>query len=59
MFEQFVRLENNGTGGAGRGLGLSIVEKIDTALDLGLQMTSTLGEGTQFTFHVPIAREHK
>ncbi|MCB1687444.1 MAG: HAMP domain-containing histidine kinase [Halioglobus sp.] len=59
VFEQFVRLENNGTGGAGRGLGLSIVEKIDTALDLGLQMTSTLGEGTQFTFHVPIAREHK
>jgi signal transduction histidine kinase len=59
VFEQFVRLENNGTGSAGRGLGLSIVDKINTALGLGLQMTSTLGKGTQFRFHVPIARERE
>tara|TARA_R110002049_G_scaffold152916_2_gene317079 strand:- start:996 stop:2366 length:1371 start_codon:yes stop_codon:yes gene_type:complete len=56
VFEQFVRLDNNDTDNAGRGLGLSIVERINTALGLDLQMTSTVGKGTEFSFQLPVAR---
>jgi signal transduction histidine kinase len=53
VFEKFVRLEKSGIGTAGLGLGLSIVEKINKALDLSLKMESTPGIGTRFTFHLP------
>jgi signal transduction histidine kinase len=53
VFEKFVRLEKSGIGAAGLGLGLSIVEKINKALDLGLKMNSTPGMGTRFTFRLP------
>ncbi|CAA0109159.1 Autoinducer 2 sensor kinase/phosphatase LuxQ [Halioglobus japonicus] len=54
VFEQNVRLENNDADDAGRGMGLSIVDKINTALALDLQMTSTVGKGTVFIFHLPV-----
>ena len=53
VFEKFVRLEKSGIGTAGLGLGLSIVEKINKALDLNLKMESTPGSGTRFTFRLP------
>ena len=53
VFEKFVRLEKSGIGTAGLGLGLSIVEKINKALDLDLKMNSTPGMGTRFTFRLP------
>ena len=60
VFEQFVRLENNGSendiDNSGRGMGLSFVDRINTALGLDLQMTSTLGKGTEFAFYLPVAR---
>jgi two-component system, sensor histidine kinase len=56
VFEQFVRLEDSDSDSAGRGMGLSIVERINTALGLNLQMTSTVGKGTKFTFYLPVAR---
>lgn len=54
IFGEFVRLKHDGVRSPGAGLGLSIVEKINRALDLGLTLTSTDGEGTQFTFQLPI-----
>lgn len=57
VFAQFVRLDNHDTQSIGKGLGLSIVDKIDRALELGLQMSSTLGKGTEFTFRLPLVRE--
>ncbi len=59
VFEQFVRLDNHDTHSIGKGLGLSIVEKIDKALELGLQMSSVVGKGTEFTFRLPIVREEE
>ncbi len=53
IFGKFVKLQNSGVGTAGAGLGLSIVEKINQALVLNLQMSSVVGEGTQFRFRVP------
>jgi two-component system, sensor histidine kinase len=54
VFEDFVRLKVDGLDPAGSGLGLSIVKKIGQALELDLQMSSTPGEGTQFSFRLPI-----
>ena len=53
IFHEFVRVTDNGIKSQGAGLGLSIVRKINQALNLDLQMTSTPGEGTRFTFHLP------
>jgi signal transduction histidine kinase len=52
VFRKFVQLQNSGIGAAGEGLGLSIVAKIDQALNLGLQMSSVIGKGTEFRFRV-------
>jgi len=54
IFEQFVRLGSDGAGSTGVGLGLSIVEKINQSLDLGLKMSSVPGKGTQFRFRLSI-----
>jgi signal transduction histidine kinase len=54
VFRQFVRLGSNGVSSTGVGLGLSIVEKINQSLDLGLKMSSVPGKGTQFRFRIPI-----
>ena len=52
VFEKFVRLGSNATAMGGSGLGLSIVEKINQALDLDLQMTSVIDVGTVFSFRL-------
>ena len=53
IFQEFVRVTDNGVKSQGAGLGLSIVRKINEALELDLQLTSAPGEGTRFTFHLP------
>ena len=52
VFNEFVRLANNGVRSSGAGLGLSIVKKISQALELELQMSSSPGMGTRFTFRL-------
>jgi signal transduction histidine kinase len=52
VFNEFVRLANNGVRSNGAGLGLSIVKKISQALELDLQMSSIPGVGTRFTFRL-------
>ena len=52
VFNEFVRLANNGVRSSGAGLGLSIVKKISQALELELQMSSSPGVGTRFTFRL-------
>lgn len=58
IFEEFIRLGNGSARLSGAGIGLSIVEKINQALGLKLQMTSSPGAGTSFSFRVPIALEN-
>lgn len=58
IFQEFVRLRQEGVQPQGAGLGLSIVEKINQALGLNLQMSSTPGAGTEFTFTLPLAVEN-
>jgi two-component system, sensor histidine kinase len=52
VFNEFVRLANNGVRSSGTGLGLSIVKKISQALELELQMSSSPGVGTCFSFRL-------
>lgn len=52
VFNEFVRLENTEGRSNSTGLGLSIVKKINHALTLDLQMSSTPGEGTRFNFRL-------
>lgn len=54
IFDEFIRLEG-GRGAEGLGLGLSIVKRICTMLDLDLKLDSALGEGARFTVSVPRA----
>ncbi|MEZ5570923.1 MAG: HAMP domain-containing sensor histidine kinase [Halioglobus sp.] len=55
IFREFVRLGDSEPRSSGAGLGLSIVTKIDSALDMKLQMTSKEGEGTRFSFQLPVS----
>jgi signal transduction histidine kinase len=55
VFEDFVRLAYERQEPTGSGLGLSIVKKINQALQLNLQMSSIPGKGTQFSFWLPMA----
>jgi signal transduction histidine kinase/CheY-like chemotaxis protein len=49
VFEEFYQIDNPQRDRArGLGLGLSIVRRLADLLDLGLQMQSTLGDGTRF-----------
>lgn len=57
VFNEYVRLRNDGVAVDGVGLGLSIVEKINQALSLNLKMSSVPDQGTQFTFRVPVSLE--
>ncbi|MFT5210874.1 MAG: signal transduction histidine kinase/CheY-like chemotaxis protein [Flavobacterium sp.] len=61
VFEDFVQLhkrERNRSSGVG--LGLAIVRRISTTLDLGIRVESnTEGGGTSFFFEVPIAFLHQ
>ena len=53
VFEQFTRLGDIAIPADARGIGLSIVRKIDEALELNLKMSSVPGEGTTFSFQIP------
>lgn len=55
IFGEFVRLETTGPDNTGAGLGLAIVNHIDSALGLNLKLESALGEGTRFSFRLPRA----
>lgn len=55
VFKEFVRLDNSSADSTGAGLGLSIVEKINRALELGLELSSSPDEGTRFSFRLPVA----
>lgn len=50
VYEEFVRLDQQGNDATGAGLGLSIVAKIDEALGLNLRMSSEVNVGTQYHF---------
>jgi len=54
VFDEFVRLDRPQSELTGVGLGLSIVAKINQTLDLNLEMQSQTGQGTRFTFSVPL-----
>lgn len=60
VFEEFHRGEiasgDLAEGGAGLGLGLSIVKRMATTLDHKLTLVSKVGSGTRFQLAVPIAR---
>jgi signal transduction histidine kinase len=58
IFGEFVRLGSGAARPSGAGIGLSIVEKISQALGLKLQMISSPGVGTSFSFRVPVALEN-
>lgn len=48
IFEKFYRADNARENGEGTGLGLSIVKWISDKLRVGIEVSSTLGEGTEF-----------
>ena len=55
VFQQFTKIEDNATTWTqGLGLGLSISQKIATALGGKITVNSILGEGSTFTFYFPM-----
>ena len=54
VFNEVMRVRPDVIHTSGLGLGLSIVNKISRALDLGLKVSSAQGHGTTFTFRIPI-----
>ena len=53
IFEEFYQVENpERDRSQGLGLGLSIVHRLESLLELNMEFSSTLGEGTRFTFTV-------
>jgi two-component system sensor histidine kinase/response regulator len=55
LFQDFFRTDQaKASGEIGTGLGLSIVKQIVDTYDGEIQVTSRLGEGTRFTFKLPL-----
>jgi len=54
VYSEVVQLRPNLIHTSGLGLGLSIVNRISRALNLGLTVTSSQDKGTTFTFHIPL-----
>lgn len=56
IFEEFVQLENpERAPGKGFGIGLSLVQRLSSLLELPVDVQSTLGEGSVFSISVPIS----
>ncbi len=57
IFERFYRAEKSrGAAPEGTGLGLAIARRILQLHDCPIEVDSTLGQGTAFTFHLPLAQ---
>ena len=56
IFAEFSRLEHGARMAQGLGLGLSIVRRLVTALDVPLDVQSTEGSGSRFSLSLPLAR---
>ena len=56
IFQEFQRLQTDGDGTSGLGLGLSIVERMAKVLETPVHVNSTPGRGSVFAVDVPIAR---
>ncbi len=55
MYNEFQRFSRENEGGAGMGLGLSIVQRSSALLGHELEVYSRLGRGTHFRLHLPRA----
>jgi signal transduction histidine kinase/ActR/RegA family two-component response regulator len=55
IFQEFYRVSATAQSTEGLGLGLAIVRRMIRLLDLSLEVSSTLGEGTSFTVMLPPA----
>lgn len=55
IFQEFHRLDDNGSSAKGLGLGLSIVERIAQMLGRPIDLKSTPGSGSVFSLTVPLA----
>lgn len=56
IFDEFYRVSSDPLGGnGGRGLGLSIVDRGLKLLHTKIEVESELGQGSSFSFHVPVA----
>ncbi|NMA97387.1 MAG: response regulator [Phyllobacteriaceae bacterium] len=56
LFAEFSRLERGARMAQGLGLGLSIVQRLVTALDLTLELDSKEGRGSRFSLYLPSVR---
>ncbi len=56
IFQEFYRVSSTAQSTDGLGLGLAIVRRMITLLDISLEVSSTVGQGTTFTVVVPVAR---
>jgi signal transduction histidine kinase/ActR/RegA family two-component response regulator len=54
IFGEFYRLDAQGDGRSGLGLGLAIVDRLCRLLDHSVNLTSTLGKGSCFSVAVPL-----
>jgi signal transduction histidine kinase/CheY-like chemotaxis protein len=57
IFAEFSRLEHGARMAPGLGLGLSIVSRLVSALDLVLEIDSVEGRGSRFSLYLPRTRE--
>lgn len=56
VFAEFSRLDRAARMAQGLGLGLSIVQRLVTAMDLTLELDSKEGRGSRFSLYLPVVR---
>src|SRR5690606_23249568 len=56
VFAEFSRLDRAARMAQGLGLGLSIVQRLVTAMDLTLELDSVEGRGSRFSLFLPLTR---